>query len=52
MVRVDIDDEDIVEIAGMRLLARVRQEPCRIEFLDGDAATTISDQIHGMSPSV
>jgi hypothetical protein len=36
----------------MRLFARVRQETSGVEFLDGDAATAIGNQIHGMSPGV
>jgi hypothetical protein len=28
----------------------VRQEAGGVEFLDGDAATAIGNQIHGMSP--
>src|SRR5215469_4803038 len=52
MVRVDVDDENVVEIARMRLFARVRQESGGVEFFDGDAATAIGNQIHGMSPGV
>jgi hypothetical protein len=36
----------------MRLFARVRQQSRGIEFLDGDAATAIGNQIHQISPGV
>ena len=29
MVRIDVDDNDVVEVALMRLLARVSQQPNR-----------------------
>ncbi len=49
MVRVDVDDEDVVQVALMRLFTRVRQKPAGIEFLDGDAAAAIGNEIHGIS---
>ena len=46
MVRVDIDDQDVVELALMRLLARVREQPRGVELLDGYAAAAIGYQVH------
>ncbi len=46
MMRIDIDDQDVVEAALMRLLARVRQEPRGVELFDGDAAAAVGDQVH------
>src|SRR6516162_4910968 len=52
MMGVDVDDQHVVETARMRLFARVRQEPAGVELLDGDAATAIGNEIHGISPGV
>ena len=46
MVSVDVDDHHVVEIALVRLLARMRQQARGIELLDRYAATAISDEIH------
>ena len=46
MMRVDVDDQDVVEAALMRLLARMRKEPRGVELFDGDAASAIGDQVH------
>ena len=46
MMRIDIDDQDVVELALMRLLARVREQPGGVELLDGDAAAAVGDQVH------
>ena len=46
MVGVDIDDHHVVEIALVRLFARVRQQARGIELLDRYAATAISDDVH------
>ena len=52
MVRVDVDDQNVVEVALVRLLARMREEPRGVELLDGDAAAAIGDQVHDVSRSV
>jgi hypothetical protein len=52
MVRVDVDDHHVVEVALVRLFARMRQQAAGIEFLDRYAPTAISDEIHGVSPDV
>ncbi len=49
---VDIDDHDVVEIALVRLFARMRQKAGSVELVDGDAAAAISDEIHGFPPGV
>jgi hypothetical protein len=46
VVRVDVDDHHIVEIALVRLLARMRQQTRGVEFLDRYTAAPISDEIH------
>ncbi len=52
MVRVDVDDQNVVELALMRLLAGVGQEPRGVQLFDGDAAAAIGDQIHFSSPRI
>src|SRR5579864_2588879 len=52
MVGVDIDDDHVVEVALVRLLAGVRQQPRSVQFLDRYAATAVSDEIHCVSPGV
>jgi hypothetical protein len=46
MMRIDVDDQDVVEAALMCLLARMRQQPGGVELFDGDAASAIGDQVH------
>jgi hypothetical protein len=43
---VDIDDQDIVEVALDRLFAGVAKQLGRIEFLYRNPAASIGDQIH------
>ena len=50
VVSVDIDDQNLVEFALVRLLAGVCQEPGSVELLDGHAAAAIGDQIHDVPP--
>jgi hypothetical protein len=50
MMRVDIDDHDVVELAQVRLLARVSQKPGRVELIDRDAPAAISNEVHGIPP--
>ena len=50
MMGVDIDDQHVVEVALLRLLAGMGQEPRGVEFLDRYASAAISDEIHGVSP--
>src|SRR5580698_7293023 len=52
MMRVDVDDDHVVEIALVRLLASVSQQPRGVQLLDRYAATAIGDEIHCVSPSV
>ena len=49
VVRVDIDDQYVVEFPLVRLLAGMRQQPRRVQFLDGNAAAAIGNQVHGVS---
>jgi hypothetical protein len=46
MVRIDVGDQYVVEIALVRLLAGMGQEPRGIELLDRHAATAIGKKIH------
>ena len=46
VVEIDVGDQNVVEIALMRLLAGVRQEPAGIELLDRHAAAAIGKKIH------
>jgi hypothetical protein len=50
MVRIDVGDQNVVEIALMRLLAGMGQEPGGIELLDRHAATAIGKKIHESLP--
>ena len=34
MMRIDVDDQHVVELALLRLLARVRQQPGGVELFD------------------
>ena len=51
MMRVDIDDHEVVELAQVRLLARMRQKPGGVEFIDRDAPAAISNEVHGVPPN-
>jgi hypothetical protein len=48
MMRVDVDDQNVVEVALVGLLARMRKEPRGVEFLDRYAAAAVGDQIQGV----
>ena len=49
MVRVDIDDQNVVEPALVRLLGGMREQPRGVELLDGNASAAIGDQLHDIS---
>ena len=46
---VDVDDQDVVELALLRLLLGVRQKPRGVELFDGDAPAAIGNEFHGVS---
>ena len=48
MMGIDIDDQHVVELALMRLLAGMGEQPRRVQFLDGDAPAAIGHQFHGV----
>jgi hypothetical protein len=50
VMRVDIDDENVVELAPDRLLAGMRQQAAGVQLLDWDASAAIRNQIHDVSP--
>jgi hypothetical protein len=50
MVGVDVDDDHVIEVALVRLLAGVSKQPRGVQFLDRYAATAIGDEIHSVSP--
>src|SRR6202043_3756051 len=50
MMRIHVDDQHIVEMPLVRLLARMREQPARVQLLDRNAAAAVSDQIHESSP--
>ena len=52
MVRIDVDDQDVVELALMRLLARVREQPGGVELFDGYAAPAVGYQVHVVAPGI
>ena len=43
-----VDDEDVVQVALMRLFTRVRQKPAGVEFFKRDAAAAVGEQVHGI----
>src|SRR5215471_17439738 len=45
VVRIDIDDEYVVEVALHGLLAGMRQQPTGIEYLDANPPSAVSDQV-------
>src|SRR5262249_11672424 len=49
VVAIDIDDQDVIEVAGHGLLASVGEQPARIELFKGDAAAAVGKQVHGIS---
>ena len=46
MVRIDVGDQKVVEIALVRLAAGVGQEPAGIKFFDGNAAAAVGEKVH------
>jgi hypothetical protein len=52
MVRIDVDDEHVIELALLRLLAGVGEQPGGIELFDRHAATAVGDEVHGASPAI
>ena len=52
MMRIHIDDDDVIELALHRLLARVRKQPGRIQLVDRYASAALSKELHGSSPDV
>jgi hypothetical protein len=50
MVRIDVDDKHVVELALLRLLARVGEQPGGVELLDRNASAAVGNEVHGASP--
>jgi hypothetical protein len=50
MVRIDVDDQDVVEVTLLRLLAGVREQPGGVKLFDCDAPAAVGDEVHGASP--
>src|SRR5262249_52002425 len=50
VVRIHVDDEHVVELALLRLLAGMRKQPRCVELFDGDAPAAVGDEVHGASP--
>ena len=48
VMRVDVDDQHVVELALHRLLAGVRQQPAGVQLLDGYASAAIRNKVHGV----
>ena len=46
VVRIDVDDHHVVELALHRLLAGVRQQPAGVQLFDGYAPAAISNKVH------
>ena len=52
VVRVDVDDEDVVELALDRLFAGVGEKPGGVQLVDRYASAAFSEEVHGSSPDV
>ena len=50
MVRIDVDDQHIVELALVCLLSCVSEQPAGVELFKRNPASAVGDQIHGVSP--
>jgi hypothetical protein len=50
MVAVDVDDQDAVQLALIRLPPRMGEQPAGVEFLDRHPSAAIGDEVHGVSP--
>jgi hypothetical protein len=50
MVRIDVDDKHVVELALLRLLARVGEQPGGVELFDRNASAAVGDEVHGAPP--
>src|SRR3954452_2980017 len=50
VMAIDIDDQDVVEIALHCLLAGVRKQPAGIELFERDPAAAIGKKVHGCFP--
>ena len=48
VVRIDVGDQDVVEVALVRLLAGMRQQAAGVELFDGDAPAAIGEKVHGL----
>jgi hypothetical protein len=46
VVRIDVDDHDVVELALHRLLAGVGEQPAGVQLIDCDASATICNKVH------
>ena len=49
---VDVDDQDVVELALHGLLAGVREQPAGIELFKRDPAAAIGKKVHGAFPFI
>ncbi len=52
VMRVDVDDQHVVELALHRLLPCMGEQSCGVEFVDGDAAAAVSDEVHDRFPLI
>src|SRR5262249_22936244 len=52
MMGVDVDDQHVVELALLRLLSGVRQQPAGVELFDRHAPSAIGDEVHGVAPAL
>src|SRR6516165_2728504 len=46
VVRIAIDDQHFIIVALYRLLARMRQQLGRVQFLDRNASSTFGNELH------
>src|SRR5262249_1311186 len=50
VVAVHVDDQNVVKIALLRLLARMGEQLGRVELFDGDASSAVGEKLHGVAP--
>src|SRR5262245_27884774 len=50
VMRIDVDDQHVIELALDRLLAGVGQQAAGVQLLHWNASAAISNQVHDVSP--
>src|SRR5690348_13339543 len=51
VMRIDINNQNVVEVALVRLLPGMREQPRGVELLDRDPPAAFNDEIHRLAPN-